>query len=179
MYDADIAVIELAYVVQFTNLVQPICLVNDESEIVKITQGIVVGFGKTENGTTSDVANKLKIPIYNYHNCTHASADHAAYVSARTFCGGPADGRGVCEGDSGSGVYVKYNGSFYLRGIVSLSLVNDDSECDVNRPAVFTDVTKHYDWIIRIIEIRSTTVAPKITLFSSLAHLVSTIKYHE
>jgi len=148
-FDADIAILELANEVQFNNYIRPICLADDDSEIAEISKGTVVGFGITENGTPSDIANKLEIAITDYHSCILKSRDISTFASARTFCGGPADGRGVCSGDSGSGVYVKHNEIFYLRGLVSSGLINNNYECDTHRQAVFTDVPEYYDWIKR------------------------------
>ena len=146
-YDADIAVLELAEEVTFNKFVRPICVPDVESGVAGSSIGTVTGFGKTEVGVISNVAKKLEIPIYNFKNCTKYSSDHRSLVSHRTFCGGTADGRGVCDGDSGGGVYVKHNRAYYLRGLVSSSLMNVDLECDVDRVAVFTDVPKFYGWI--------------------------------
>jgi len=146
-FDGDIAILELVNEVQFNNFIRPICLVDDESEIAEASNGIVVSFGQTENKTLSDIANKLDISIRDYHSCSKYSEDRETFASSRTFCGGPADRRGVCSGDSGSGLYVKYNDIFYLRGLVSSILVNKNFECDTHRQAVFTDVPQYYDWI--------------------------------
>lgn len=146
-YDADIAVLELEREVVFNKFIQPICIPDIDSNVGKFTRGIAVGFGINEHDTISDVANKLKIPIYNYENCTEHSEDHASLISPRTFCGGPANKSGVCSGDSGSGVYVVYKRKYYLRGIVSSALPNEVNECDVERVAVFTDVPNFYGWI--------------------------------
>ena len=146
-YDADIAVLELENEIRFTNFIQPICLNDSESLIAVTTDGIVAGFGRTENRKYSNVAKKLEIPILSYHNCTKNKRKLHQFVSARTFCGGPGDGRGVCDGDSGSGLYVTYGDSYYLRGIVSASLMNTVNECNVDTFAVFTDAAKHTEWI--------------------------------
>jgi len=150
IYDADIAVLELANEVQFNNYIRPICLADDESEIAEASTGTVVGYGLTENKTLSDIANKLDISIRDYHSCIAKSSDHQTFASARTFCGGPADGRGVCSGDSGSGVYILHDKIFYLRGLVSSSLVNNKFECDTYKQAIFTDVPQYYYWIRHI-----------------------------
>ena len=144
--DADIAVLELLNEVQFDNYIRPICLANDKSEVAKVSIGTVVDFGQTENGTPSGIANKLDISIYDFHNCASTSYDQQTFANPRTFCGGAADG--ICNGDSGSGVYVLYNETFYLRGLVS-SLANNQSDCNNHQQAVFTDVTQYYDWIKR------------------------------
>ena len=146
-YDADIAVLELVEAVKFNQFIRPICIPDVESVVASASTGTVIGFGKTETGTISDVAKMLEIPIYGYKNCTKHSPDHQNLISHRTFCGGSADGSGVCDGDSGSGVYVQYNSDYYLRGLVSSSFSNVVLQCDVNKVAIFTDVPKFYGWI--------------------------------
>ncbi|KAL7012718.1 hypothetical protein ACKWTF_015001 [Chironomus riparius] len=146
-YDADIAVLELAEAVKFNKFVRPICVPDVESGAAGASLGTVIGFGKTEAGTISDVAKKIEISIYDFKNCSEHSSDHRSLISHRTFCGGSADGRGVCDGDSGSGVYVIHSLAYYLRGIVSSSFNNVILQCDVQREAIFTDVPKFYGWI--------------------------------
>ena len=146
-WDADIAILELVNEVQFNKFIRPICIADRKSEVAKAQSGTVVGFGKTESGIISDIANKLEIPIYDYLNCTKHSEQHRTLVSARTFCGGSADEHGVCSGDSGGGVYAPHNRRFYLRGLVSASLYDIFLNCDVYEKAIFTDVTKFYDWV--------------------------------
>lgn len=150
-YDGDIAVLELADEIHFNNFIRPICLANEESEVAQATKGIVVGFGMNENRTFREVATKLEVPIRKYHDCVSHSAYHHSMISYRTFCGGRTDGRGVCSGDSGGGVYVTHNDRFYLRGLVSSAIFNNVGECDVNRESVYTDVTMYYQWIDRFI----------------------------
>jgi len=152
-YDANIAILELKNDVQFNNFIQPICLADDETEITQFPIGTVVGFGiitdlnKNKMTSISNVAKKLEIPFRNYHDCSKESPVHRDFISARMFCGGPADGRGVCRGDGGGGVYVLYNEKFYLRGLTSSTLLNDDYKCDTHKQALFTDITMFYDWI--------------------------------
>ena len=146
-WDADIAFLELANEVQFSPFIRPICIDDRRSKVAKARSGTVVGFGITENGTISNIANKLEIPIYDHLNCTKHSERHHGLVGHRSFCGGTADGRGVCLGDSGGGVYVNYNGRSYLRGLVSSALHSVEEQCDFNETAIFADVTKYYDGI--------------------------------
>jgi len=146
-FDGDIAILKLVDEIQFNNFVRPICLADEYSKVIEVSTGIVVGFGLTENGTPSEIANKLEIAITDYHSCIAKNPDISTFASGRTFCGGPADGRGVCSGDSGSGVYVKHNEIFYLRGLVSSSLVNKNFQCDTYKQAIFTDVTQYHRWI--------------------------------
>jgi secreted trypsin-like serine protease len=56
-------------------------------------------------------------------------------------------------GDSGGAFIVKSGGKWYLRGIVSSALYNQEIfMCDVNNYAVFTDAAKYKSWILNKIE---------------------------
>jgi len=146
-YEADIAVIVLENEIQFNEFIHPICLALPQSAPAYASNGTVVGFGRTETREYSKIPQKLDLPISNYHTCTRKSSRHRDLVGSRSFCGGPAGGRGVCDGDSGSGLYVLHNEKFYLRGIVSASLMTNVNECNVDSYAMFTDAPKFYEWM--------------------------------
>lgn len=56
--------------------------------------------------------------------------------------------KGPCLGDSGSPMSCKYNGHFYLVGVVSWG----SDECNrKGYPSVLTRVTSYYDWIRKVI----------------------------
>ena len=144
-FDADIAVLELGKEIQYAEFIQPICLIPPQSQIASITQGIVVGFGRSEDNPYEKIAKVIEMPIHSYAKCAE-SEDHHHLISHRTICAGYANGTGVCSGDSGSGLIVLHNGAYYLRGIVSSSLFKG-LNCNVDAYSVLTDVTKYYGWI--------------------------------
>jgi secreted trypsin-like serine protease len=119
------------------------------SNIEYLTNGFVVGFGKSEDETKSheNIPKILGTPIHTNENCFLANRELVLLSSKRTFCAGSGTGVGVCNGDSGSGLFVQQNGHYYLRGIVSSSLRNDKLGCDVDTYAVFTDCLKFNDWV--------------------------------
>lgn len=49
---------------------------------------------------------------------------------------------------------------WYLKGIVSFGLLNSDYSCDVNSPAVFTDVSSYSQWIAVNTRVRSPVFIP-------------------
>jgi len=146
IFDADIAILELEEKVQFSDYILPVCLAEDDTELVLNTLGYVAGFGGHETPTKFDVARFLPTPIYSFRKCTK-SRDYRRLMSARSFCGGYANGTGICTGDAGSGLIIAHEGIHYLRGIVSRSLMNEYGECDKNKRSIFTDVLSFYDWI--------------------------------
>lgn len=146
-YDADISIVVLEFPVEFNNFIKPICLWGFD-ELPTESTGVVVGFGKSENEAKNheNMPKKLQIPIITNEKCFNE--DQLSTISSgRTFCAGASDGSGVCFGDSGGGLYIKHENTFFLRGIVSSSLVTSDNMCNTNRPAIFTDVIKYKDWI--------------------------------
>jgi secreted trypsin-like serine protease len=52
----------------------------------------------------------------------------------------------------GGGFFVKIGSSWTLRGIVSVTLLKDNTDCDINRFSVYTKVVEFYGWIKGITE---------------------------
>ena len=146
-FDADIAVLVLDRAIGFNEFIQPICLVNVQATTV-IT-GIVVGYGKSEDETKihENIPKVIDMPIHTNEHCFLENSNLVKISSKRTFCGGTGTGVGVCRGDSGSGLFVTDGSAYYLRGIVSSSIIGGRYGCDVDTYSVFTDVTKYVDWI--------------------------------
>ncbi|XP_070501422.1 uncharacterized protein [Chironomus tepperi] len=144
-FDADIAVLVLDPVVNFSEFIQPICLV----QTLSASTGVVVGYGKSEDGTKihENIPKMIQTPIHSNEDCFLKNYLLAKLSSRRTFCGGTGTGVGVCRGDSGSGLFVDDGTTYYLRGVVSSSLIGGPYGCDVDTYSVFTDVTKYIDWI--------------------------------
>ena len=145
-YDADIAVIELADTINFNEYIQPICIAAPKSEAAIKTEGLVIGFGRSEYKNVENIARSISSPIYSHQFCANSSS-HQNLLTHRTFCGGYANGTNVCEGDSGSGLIVQHNGIYYLRGIVSASLHDIFIGCNINAYSVFTDILEFYSWV--------------------------------
>jgi len=146
-FDADIAILELLRPVHFDEYIQPICLAEPDSEAASINIGYVVGFGKSEKAIKEDVARIVGTPILSSRVCGTNSQIHQQLVSNRGICGGYANGTGVCNGDSGSGLVVEHKGTYYLRGIVSASLDGDIEGCNLYKYSIFTDILRFYRWI--------------------------------
>lgn len=152
-YDADIAVLEFeSDQIPFTNYIRPVCLWNDSNE-PDVTEGYVVGWGKSEDETKEhdNIPKKIKIPIFTNEECSIETPALASLSSGRTFCAGWRNGTGVCFGDSGNGFVIKVNEVFYLKGIVSSSTITSTKNCDVSKFAVYTNVLKFHTWINRIV----------------------------
>jgi len=112
-----------------------------------LIRSVIIRFGMTESGSLSDIARELKNPIQSVENCVRQNNKLRTFVISRTFCNGYTNGTGVCNGDSGSGVYVFYNGQFYLSGIVSASFFTSLLKCDVHSNSISTDASVFCEWI--------------------------------
>lgn len=55
--------------------------------------------------------------------------------------------KGPCSGDSGSGFVVEKEGRWFLKGVISVSLSQRISSCDVGKFAVYCDVGKYLPWL--------------------------------
>lgn len=144
-YDGDIALIKLAEPVHFTTYIRPVCLPDYES--TRIVSGTVVGWGAHDNtNIPSDYPRKIEIPILDPRDCIRKNRELATIFGRSMFCAGK-DGSGVCEGDSGSGFYVKNNGKFHLRGIVSSST---RKECEDTNYALYSDVPDYMEFISQV-----------------------------
>jgi hypothetical protein len=153
-YDADITILTLKSEVIFNDFIQPICLMNPESELASITKGISLVFGDAENARYMNGLKAITTPIHSNEDCFLANAELAKLSSKRTFCGGYANGTGPCFGDSGAPVLVSNDNIYYLRGITSASLIkwiDSNPQCDKNSYSVYTNVLKFSDWINSII----------------------------
>lgn len=101
----DIALIRLARSVQSTDFIKPVCMplaphLRDKN--YDNTQLIVTGFGRTENGTSSDVKLKLEILGFNWNQCNSVYQRKASVslISNQLCAGGDRD-KDSCSGDSG------------------------------------------------------------------------------
>lgn len=50
-------------------------------------------------------------------------------------------------GDSGGGIVENINGTFYLRGIASVTITEISGRCNVENPVGFTNVKSFISWI--------------------------------
>lgn len=150
-YDADIAVLTLQSMVTFSELVKPVCLwagSSDESEVFG-KSGVVVGWGKDESGQLVTKAPKRSVvPIVSSVECIRSSETLVRITSPRTICAGGRNDVGPCNGDSGGGLILFENGTWQLRGIVSVALADPiTGNCNLKEFVVFSDVAKFLGWI--------------------------------
>lgn len=155
-FDADVAVVLLKTRVQYNEYIRPICLWDEPSNINELegTEGTVVGWGRDGEGNiVTSEPRKVDVPIVSEAACLRASDTFRYITSNRTFCAGGRDGRGPCNGDSGSGMTMRRNNRWVLRGIVSAALADPVmNTCNLQEFVVFTDASKFVTWIKSFME---------------------------
>lgn len=151
-FDADIAILLLTEDVVYTKFIKPVCLIPDASPIANIRNVTAVGFGQSEDDSKlhENMPKELKMPWHVNEDCFLKNKELVRLSSKRTFCIGNGDGLGVCKGDSGGGLYVEYQGTFYLRAIISSSLFQPNQACDLDTYSVATNIMFYNDWIEKV-----------------------------
>lgn len=110
-----------------------------------------VGWGKSESPRDhEDIPRQVSLQAVSDGICF--AEDHVLGVifTPEMFCA-RGEEAGPCRGDSGGGFYVKIQGFWTLRGVVSSAHVKD-GKCDVSKYALYTSVNKYADWITSIVE---------------------------
>jgi secreted trypsin-like serine protease len=151
-FDADIAIVVLADVVDFSRQIQPVCIpYPSHHEVDGI--GVVVGWGRTENtgyNRHESTPNQLVVPAVNSSHCYTTFHILGSFSSNRAFCGGyEHKGKAPCLGDSGGGFYFKNKTThlWTIRGIVSAAILDFDRGCDINKFSIYTNVARFTKWI--------------------------------
>lgn len=154
----DVAILSLKTAVKFSNYILPICLgfSKTETTIYDIVgkEGMVVGWGLTENDTDSSDLKGAKLPVVDYAECLEADHDlFSTLIYPGMFCAGSRDGTNVCNGDSGGGMYFQDGRRWTLRGIISFSGARNDgsNKCDAKNYAGFMNVQYYVSWIRQIV----------------------------
>ncbi|XP_053686659.1 chymotrypsinogen A-like [Sabethes cyaneus] len=147
----DIALLRLSTYIRFTSYVQPACM-NLEPNI-NGEYGTVVGWGLTENEETSSVLKKADIPVIEPIACL--KTDRVLFgqtLNDGVFCAGYTNGTGVCNGDSGGGLFFRRANTWFLGGIVSFSQIRSDGSrnCYMEGYGAFTKVHHFISWISNI-----------------------------
>lgn len=168
--------------VQYTDYIRPVCLpINSHDDIGNIGNGYMAGWGMNQFGVLhTEEPRMIQVPVVSDAECLREDGFNQI-TSNRTFCGGGglrfnrngSYGHGPCQGltatlgfirilkyfdsgDSGSGLVVRKNNRWILRGLTSASLKHPvTGQCDAHNYAVFTDILKFISWIRSILKIKN------------------------
>ncbi|XP_049588520.1 serine protease 33 [Syngnathus scovelli] len=144
--DNDIAVLELASPVAFTDYIRPVCLADTGSSVPAGTQVWVTGWGTIQTGVPLPLPQELqevRVPIVSNSDCN----DVYGGITSNMICAGTeAGGRDSCQGDSGGPLVSKTgNTSTY----VQLGVVSFGRGCALpDIPGVYARVSEYRSWIL-------------------------------
>ncbi|XP_037107784.1 tryptase-like [Syngnathus acus] len=142
----DIALLELASPVTFTDYIRPVCLAAPESPVPAGTQVWVTGWGTIASSVPLPPPEELQeviVPIVSNSDCN----DVYGIITSNMICAGTeAGGRDSCQGDSGGPLVSKTgNTSTYVQlGVVSFGI-----GCALpDIPGVYARVSEYRSWIL-------------------------------
>ncbi|XP_055643811.1 chymotrypsin-C-like isoform X2 [Toxorhynchites rutilus septentrionalis] len=152
-YENDLAIIKLAVPAIFTPYVQPACLwKRDDGRPLPNWDrqpGTVVGWGLTDSNKIATTLNTAHMPVVDVHECLKSDRTFfGRLIYFKSFCAGYKNGTGVCNGDSGGGMFFTVNDQWCLRGVVSFSNTLDSKAiCNLKQYVGFTDAGQYLEWI--------------------------------
>lgn len=149
-YTNDIAVLVLEQRTSLSQYVTPVCInwsPENEIPLRSGVEGMVAGWGATENQQTSDSLYSAKLPVVTRDACYNnlEKALHV-YITPDKLCAGfviVPEGKvpAVAKGDSGGGLCFKDSrDTWYVRGVVSLGLAKHPM-------GLYTDVNYFRDFL--------------------------------
>uniref|UniRef100_A0AAZ3QEW0 Peptidase S1 domain-containing protein n=1 Tax=Oncorhynchus tshawytscha TaxID=74940 RepID=A0AAZ3QEW0_ONCTS len=143
----DIMLIKLTKPVKLTDTVKVMDLPKPASGVPAGTQCFAAGWGDTkENGDQSDVLLSVNVTVIDRKKCNSPDYYHfSSVITGGMLCAGYGQDRaGTCQVYSGGPLVCRDA----LRGVVSFA-----GGCGrVNKPTVYTFISKYTDWITKTIQ---------------------------
>ncbi|XP_023177205.1 serine protease 1-like [Drosophila hydei] len=135
----DIGLINIDYV-EFTPTVSKVNLptLSQNNERFENWWAVACGWGKLANGQHADRLQCVDLRIMTNNDCY----DSYGYLPPSILCARTTGGKSTCDGDSGGPLVVHKD--TILVGITSFGSADD---CTIGKPAGFTRITSHLDWI--------------------------------
>ncbi|KAF2896091.1 hypothetical protein ILUMI_10089 [Ignelater luminosus] len=146
----DIGLLKLNGVTSYTKYIRPICLPPPSLPPAKLDSYLtVVGWGMTENGTTSDIKLKVDVPLVSNRICRE-KLPPSRPISRNHYCAGGELDKDACRGDSGGPLMRSFKNNpgdleqWYLEGIVGSGI-----GCGrMGSPGIYIRVSHYTKWII-------------------------------
>ncbi|EHB18412.1 Transmembrane protease, serine 11F, partial [Heterocephalus glaber] len=142
--DNDIALAQLTNRVEFSNVVQRVCLPDSSMKLPPKTSVFVTGFGSiVDDGPTQNKLRQARVETIGTDVCNRTDV-YDGLITPGMLCAGFMEGKvDACKGDSGGPLVYDNRDIWYIVGIVSWG-----QSCALpKRPGVYTRVTKYRDWI--------------------------------
>ncbi|XP_047576426.1 coagulation factor VII isoform X3 [Lutra lutra] len=155
----DIALLQLNRPVTFTDHVVPLCLPEktfSERTLASIRFSTVSGWGQLlHRGATAVQLMAIDVPRVMTQDCQEQSRqwEGSPAVTENMFCAGYLDGsKDACQGDSGGPHATKFQGTWYLTGIVSWG----EGCAAEGHFGVYTRVSRYIEWLRRLMNTNTT-----------------------
>ena len=153
-FNSDIAILKLERKVHITKHVHPVCLPKSKrrKRLIHVGNvGVIVGWGSKQE---PNLLRQMPLPVVTNKDCKQSYKRNNYSVTEKMLCAGYSDTiDGLCKKDSGGGfVFLDKSKSksrrnrWVLGGIASWRYPKCRQEV---KYSVFTDVTKHMDWILK------------------------------
>ncbi|XP_073491620.1 serine protease 33-like [Aquarana catesbeiana] len=145
----DIALVQLATPVTYTQYIMPICLPSSTTTFPCGTECWVTGWGTRSYGgdvIKNGVLQEVMVPLIDRNTCQvmYSNGQVTEKIQYDQICAGYMDGgKDSCQGDSGGPLVCKVQGVWYEVGIVSWG----EGCAKKNYPGVYTLVMAHQNWI--------------------------------
>ncbi|ELK14881.1 Coagulation factor VII [Pteropus alecto] len=150
----DIALLRLSRPVVFTDYVVPLCLPEkafSERTLASIRFSFISGWGQLlERGATALQLMAIDVPRLMTQDCLEQSTREqtSPKITENMFCAGYLDGsKDACKGDSGGPHATKFQGTWYLTGVVSWGV----GCAAVGHFGVYTRVSQYTEWLHRLV----------------------------
>ncbi|XP_049645810.1 transmembrane protease serine 11F-like [Suncus etruscus] len=140
----DIALVQMTSRVEFSNVVQRVCLPDSSIKLRPKTSVFVTGFGSiVDDGPIQNNLRQARVETISTDVCNRKDV-YDGMITSGMLCAGFMEGKvDACKGDSGGPLVYDNRDIWYLVGIVSWG-----QSCALpKKPGVYTRVTQYRAWI--------------------------------
>ncbi|XP_027379105.1 serine protease 42-like isoform X1 [Bos indicus] len=162
----DLALLRLRYPVNFTGVIQPICIPEKTFRVQAGTRCWVTGWGRKqefEGPLVSEVLQEIDQYIMYYEKCNGllqmALRTDKDLVQEGVICGYNSIGKDSCQGDSGGPLVCQYSTTWVQVGIVSWGVGCGRN----NTPGVYTETALYAKWLVAVVN-KAASLYPVVLL---------------
>ncbi|XP_021699747.1 chymotrypsinogen B-like [Aedes aegypti] len=143
----DVALLTVSGRIEFNELVQPVCLWPAEDTSLKGIEnsvGTAVGWGFDNTEQFSKILKESTNRLVSEEQCQKFYTGILDKFNGTIICARTE----VCSGSGGSGLYVRREGQFFLRGIVAFGpTTGHGKRCGIDTVTAFANIAFYTQWI--------------------------------